>query len=291
MYIFDVLITKIIMIFAENVYSATSLGSKFARFCNCKHAIGVGSGTDALWLALQALKIGPDDEVITVPNTFMATAEAISFCGATPVFVDVDEQTYTMNVASLEQAITARTKAVIPVHLFGQAADMDPIMEVARSHGLFVIEDAAQAHGGEYKGQRVGSISDAGCYSFYPGKNLGAYGEAGAVVTNNSELDQKIRILRDHGQHQKYYHNLIGWNARMDGLQGAVLNVKLKHLNEWTEKRRLNAKLYDELLGGLETLEVEFREIAIHHTIRPFVQELSEAKGRLRTIDIGSDRQ
>jgi len=224
---------------------------EFARFCNCKHAIGVGSGTDALWLALQALKIGPDDEVITVPNTFMATAEAISFCGATPVFVDVDEQTYTMNVASLEQAITARTKAVIPVHLFGQAADMDPIMEVARSHSLFVIEDAAQAHGGEYKGQRVGSISDAGCYSFYPGKNLGAYGEAGAVVTNNCELDQKIRILRDHGQHQKYYHNLIGWNARMDGLQGAVLNVKLKHLNEWTEKRRSNAKLYNELLGGL----------------------------------------
>jgi dTDP-4-amino-4,6-dideoxygalactose transaminase len=230
--------------------------SKFAAFCYCEHAIGVGNGTEALWLALLALGVGPEDEVITVPNTFMATAEAISFCGARPVFVDIDVSTYNMSATGFEQAITARTKAVIPVHLFGQTADMDPIMEVARSFGLFVIEDASQAHGAEYKGRRAGSIGDAGCFSFYPGKNLGAYGEAGAVVTNDSELEKKIRILRDHGQYQKYHHNMIGWNARMDGLQGAVLDVKLKYLNEWTEKRRTNAKRYDELLNGTDGIVV-----------------------------------
>ncbi len=227
---------------------------EFADFCDCTHAIGVGSGTEALWLALLALEVGPEDEVITVPNTFMATAEAISFCGATPVFVDIDESTYNMKADSLEQAITTRTKAIMPVHLFGQTADMDPIMKIARSHDLFVIEDAAQAHGADYKGKCAGSIGDAGCFSFYPGKNLGAYGEAGAVITNDSHLDKKIRILRDHGQHQKYYHNLIGWNARMDGLQGAVLYVKLKHLHKWTEKRRANANLYNEMLNGIDQI-------------------------------------
>ena len=172
----------------------------FAAYCDCPHAIGVGSGTEALWLALLALGIGPGDEVITVPNTFMATAEAITYCGARPVFVDVDERTYTMDPAALEKAITARTKAIIPVHLFGQPADMDPILEFAREHGLFVVEDACQAHGAEYKGRKVGTLGDAACFSFYPGKNLGAFGEAGAVVTSNAELQEKIRILRDHGQ-------------------------------------------------------------------------------------------
>jgi dTDP-4-amino-4,6-dideoxygalactose transaminase len=243
---------------------------EFASFCQCHHAVGVGSGTEALWLALLALGIGPGDEVITVPNTFIATAEAISFCGAKPVFVDIDETTYTMDPQKLhdylaivnrqsqirnpKSEIRNRPKAVIPVHLFGQMADMDPIMEIAKAHGLFVIEDACQAHGAEYKGRRAGSIGDAGCFSFYPGKNLGAYGDAGAVVTNNAALAQNIRIMRDHGQQKKYYHKTIGWNARMDGLQGAVLSVKLRHLLSWNEARRKNAQLYTEALANLDAV-------------------------------------
>ncbi|HOO91514.1 MAG TPA: DegT/DnrJ/EryC1/StrS family aminotransferase, partial [Syntrophales bacterium] len=208
---------------------------EFASFCGCQHAIGVGSGTDALWLSLTALGIGEGDEVITVPDTFIATAEAISFCGAKPVFVDVDQDTYNMDPNRIEAAITQHTRAIIPVHLFGQMADMDPIMEIARRYGLFVVEDACQAHGSEYKGKRSGSIGDMGCFSFYPGKNLGAYGEAGAVVTNNSDLAERMRMFRDHGQAKKYYHGMIGWNARMDGIQGAILSTKLKHLDNWTE--------------------------------------------------------
>ena len=225
---------------------------EFAAFCGTQYAIGVGNGTDALWLALLALGVGPGDEVITVPNTFIATAEAISYCGAKPVFVDVDPETYNMDPAKLEAAITPKTKAIIPVHLFGQTADMDPILAIARKRKLFVIEDACQAHGAEYKGKKAGSIGDAGCFSFYPGKNLGAYGEAGAVVTNDEELAKKIRMLRDHGQAKKYYHCVIGWNARMDGIQGAVLSVKLKHLPAWNEGRRRNAALYGELLKGVK---------------------------------------
>ncbi len=224
---------------------------EFARFCGCEHAIGVSSGTAALWLAMLGLGIGPGDEVITVPNTFIATVEAISFCGATPVFVDAEQETLTMNPHLLEAVITPRTKAIIPVHLFGQMADMDPIMEIARKHGLYVIEDASQAHGAEYRGKKAGSIGDVGCFSFYPGKNLGAYGEAGAVVTNNPELAQKVRMLRDHGQPRKYHHDLIGWNARMDGFQGAVLSVKLKHLERWNEARRNVARFYEEALGKI----------------------------------------
>lgn len=222
---------------------------EFASFCQCEYAIGVNSGTSALWLTLMALGIGPGDEVVTVPNTFIATAEAISLCGAKPVFVDVDEKTYNMNPSLIEHAITPRTKAIIPVHLFGQMADMDPILKIAKTHKLFVIEDACQAHGAEYRGKRAGSLGDAGCFSFYPGKNLGAYGEGGAVVTNNAELNEKIRMLRDHGQEKKYYHAMIGCNARMDGFQGAILKVKLRHLTTWNEARRKNAKLYNELLS------------------------------------------
>jgi dTDP-4-amino-4,6-dideoxygalactose transaminase len=223
---------------------------EFARFCNCEYAAGVGSGTEAIWLPLVALGIGPGDEVITVPNTFIATAEAISYCGATPVFVDVDEDTYNMNPELLEAAVTAKTRAIIPVHLFGQMTDMEPVMEIARKYGLFVIEDACQAHGSEYKGKRAGSIGDAGAFSFYPGKNLGAYGEAGAIVTGNQDLAVKIQMLRDHGQIKKYHHGMIGWNARMDGIQGAVLNVKLRHLESWNESRRKMAQLYGELLSN-----------------------------------------
>ena len=222
---------------------------EFAGFCGSKHAVGVGSGTEALWISLLALGIGRGDEVITVPNTFIATAEAISLCGAQPVLVDIDEKSYNMDVSQIETAITERTRAIIPVHLFGQMADMDPIMEIAKRHGLFVIEDACQAHGAEYRGKKAGTIGDAGCFSFYPGKNLGAYGDAGALITNNSELAQKARTLRDHGQIKKYHHDVIGWNSRMDGLQGAVLSVKLEHLTRWNESRRNNAKLYTELLS------------------------------------------
>jgi dTDP-4-amino-4,6-dideoxygalactose transaminase len=224
---------------------------EFAEFYKSESAIGVGSGTSALWAALVGLGIGDGDEVITTPNTFIATAEAISVCGARPVFVDINEQTYNINPELIEKAITPRTKAIIPVHLYGQMAEMDTVMEIARAHGLYVIEDACQAHGSEYKG-RIGCIGDASCFSFYPGKNLGAYGEAGAVVTNNIELADKMRMFRDHGQREKYYHSIVGWNARMDGFQGAVLSVKLKHLTDWNESRRKNARLYNDLLEDVE---------------------------------------
>lgn len=224
---------------------------KFAPFCQSEYAIGTGNGTDAIWMALLGLGVGPGDEVITTPSTFIATAEAISFCGATPVFVDIDEQTYNIDPALIDAAITTKTRAIIPVHLFGQPADMDPIMAVAKGRNLLVIEDACQAHGAEYKGRRAGSIGDAGCFSFYPGKNLGAYGEAGAVVTNNKELAATMRMFRDHGQRKKYYHSIVGWNARMDGFQGAVLAVKLPYLPAWTDARRKNAALYDTLLADV----------------------------------------
>ena len=225
---------------------------EFAKFCDCKHAVGVGNGTDALWLSLIGLGIKPGDEVITVPNTFIATAEAISFSGAKPVFVDILEETNNMNPALIEAAITKKTKAIIPVHLFGQPADMDPIMTIAKKHGLFMIEDACQAHGAEYKGKKAGSIGNTGAFSFYPGKNLGAYGESGAVVTNDDAIAGKMRMFRDHGQAKKYYHGMIGWNARMDGIQGAVLHVKLKYLQGWNDSRRKNAQKYSELLSAVK---------------------------------------
>jgi dTDP-4-amino-4,6-dideoxygalactose transaminase len=224
----------------------------FAAYCGTRCAIGVGSGTDALWFALLALGVGAGDEVITVPSTFMATAEAISFCGARPVFVDIEERTYTLDPGLLERAITPRTKAIIPVHLFGQTADMDPILEIANRRGIPVIEDACQAHGALYKGRKAGALGNAGCFSFYPGKNLGAFGEAGAVVTNDLALNARIQVLRDHGQARKYYHSHIGWNGRMDGIQGAVLRVKLKHLESSNTRRRAHARLYDEMLAGIE---------------------------------------
>ena len=223
--------------------------AEFAGFCASRHALGVGSGTDALWLSLLALGVGPGDEVITVPNSFMATAEAISLCGARPVFVDVDEQTYTMDPEQLEAAITLRTQAIIPVHLFGQTAAMDEIMAIARGHGTPVVEDACQAHGASYKGKKAGSMGVAGCFSFYPGKNLGAFGEAGAITTDDPDLRAKVQVLRDHGQAAKYLHSTIGWNARMDGIQAAVLSVKLRRLAGANEARRAHACLYNELLA------------------------------------------
>lgn len=232
----------------------TAFEKEFAAYCDADYGIAVNTGTSALHLALLAAGIGAGDEVITIPFTFVATVAAICYTGATPVFVDIDPVSYTIDVTQIEAAITERTKAILPVHLYGQPADMEPILEIARRYGLTVIEDAAQAHRSEYKGQRVGSIGDLGCFSFYPGKNLGAYGEGGMVVTNNPEYAHTLRMLRDWGQECKYHHILKGYNYRMDGLQGAILRVKLRYLDGWTEARRAHAALYDELLpSGVKT--------------------------------------
>ena len=223
----------------------------YARYCDTKFCVGVANGTDSLWFALLALGVGRGHEVITVPMTFMATAEAITYAGAKPVFVDIEPRTFTMDVSRLEAAITPRTKAIMPVHLFGQCADMDPILELARKHNLLVIEDAAQAQGTLYKGRKAGSMGHAGSFSFYPGKNLGAWGEAGAVTTNDPALRDALQMFREHGQKKKYFHDVVGWNGRMDGLQGAVLGVKLKHLDQANNGRRRAAARYQQLLAGL----------------------------------------
>ena len=220
----------------------------FATYCQAGHCLAVNSGTSALHLALLAAGVGPGDEVITVSLTFVATTAAILYTGAKPVFVDVDPATWTMNPRLIEAAITPRTKVIMPVHLHGLMADMDAIMDIARRHGLLVIEDAAQAHGAEYKGRRAGSIGDLGCFSFYPGKNLGAYGEGGAVVTNNPEFARLVALLRNWGEETKYRHALVGYNYRMDAIQGAVLNVKMNYIEAWTEARRAVAAQYDRLL-------------------------------------------
>jgi len=227
----------------------------FAAYCGTTECIALNSGTSALHLALLAAGVGPGDEVVTVPFTFVASVAAVTYTGARPVLVDIDPRSFTMDPAAVEAAITPRTKVILPVHLYGQSADMDPIMEVARRHDLVVIEDAAQAHGAQYKGRPVGSIGDMGCFSFYPGKNLGAYGEGGAVTTSNPEYARTIRMLRDWGQDRKYHHQLRGFNYRMEGFQGAILRVKLRHLERWTEARRKVVNLYNELLAdsGVET--------------------------------------
>jgi dTDP-4-amino-4,6-dideoxygalactose transaminase len=229
----------------------TALEQEFAAYCSAAHGVALNTGTSALHLALLAAGIGAGDEVITVPFTFVATVAAIGYTGATPVFVDIDPVSYTIDVNQIEKAITKRTKAIMPVHLYGQPADMDPILEIARRHGLVVIEDAAQAHRSEYKGRRVGSIGDIGCFSFYPGKNLGAYGEGGMAVTNNSGYARTMRMLRDWGQESRYNHVLKGYNYRMDGVQGAILRVKLRYLDQWTEARRTHAAKYDQHLASL----------------------------------------
>lgn len=224
---------------------------EFSRFCGATHGIGVNSGTSALHLAMLAAGIGPDDEVITVPFTFVATVAAIRYTGAVPVFVDIDPATLTMDVTRIERVLTKRTKAIVPVHLYGHPADMDPIIAIARTHGLVVIEDAAQAHGARYKSRTVGTLGDMACFSFYPGKNLGACGEGGMVVTNRDDYARQIRMLRDWGAEKKYHHELLGFNYRMEGIQGAVLRVKLRQLNAWTEARRALADRYDRLLTEL----------------------------------------
>lgn len=227
-----------------------------AHYSGCSFAVGVSSGTDALLICLMAEGIGPGDEVITTPYTFFATAGSIARTGATPIFVDIDPASYNIDPARIEEKITPRTRAIIPVHLYGQMADMDAILEVARRHDLIVIEDAAQAIGAEYKGRRAGSIGDFGCLSFFPSKNLGAAGDGGMVVTSNGERAEKLRCLRGHGSNPKYYHKLVGGNFRLDSLQASVVSVKLKYLDGWTAARQFNAKLYDTLFAESE-LRVE----------------------------------
>jgi len=222
----------------------------FANYCSAAKGIAVNSGTSALHIALLAAGVGEGDEVITTPFTFVATIAAIDYARAKAVLVDIDPANFNIDPARVERAITPRTKAIIPVHLYGQPADMDPILEIARRHKLVVIEDAAQAHGAEYKGRRAGSIGDMACFSFYPGKNLGAYGEGGLVTTSNTEYEHKLRMLRDWGAERKYHHEIKGFNYRMEGLQGAILGVKLRHLEAWTEARRRRARQYIELLAG-----------------------------------------
>ena len=266
-----------------------SFETAFARYCGVKHCIGVGNGTDALFITLKSLGIGKNDEVITAANTFIATSEAITMSGARVVFVDADPHTYTMEPGAIEEKITPRTKAIIPVHLFGQPADMDAILEIAKKRNLKVIEDAAQAHGAVYRGRQVGSLADAACFSFYPGKNLGAYGDGGAIVTNNGELALGARMFANHGRTDKYDHEIEGVNSRLDGLQAALLEVKLRHLPEWTERRRNNAFLYNEYLKDADMVTpVEIPDVkAVYHlyvvrvngALRSKLQEYLKSKG------------
>lgn len=231
-----------------------SFEQEFSSYIGAEHSIGVSSGSDALFLAIKALGIGEGDEVITVAHTFISTVDAIARNGASPVFVDVEEGSYCIDASMIEERITAKTKAILPVHLYGQPADMELILALAKKYGLFIIEDACQAHGAEYSGRRVGSIGDAGCFSFYPTKNLGAYGDGGIVVTNSDELANKVRILRDYGHERKNESVTLGINSRLDELQAGILRVKLKHLDRWNELRRKTAAIYNELLAGLDVI-------------------------------------
>jgi dTDP-4-amino-4,6-dideoxygalactose transaminase len=236
-------------------FAVDKLEKNFAEYVGVKHAIACNSGTSALHLALIAAGVGEGDEVILTPSTFVSTSWAVSYVRATPVFVDTDEETYTIDVSKIEEKITDKTKAIIPVHLYGQSADMNPILEIAKKHGIKVIEDASQAHGSRYNEKSCGSMGDAGCFSFYPGKNMGAYGEGGMVTTNCDDMAEKMRLYRNHCQPEKYYHDDIGYNYRMDGIQGAVLDVKLRHIENWNDMRRTNAKKYTE--GLTEIKEVK----------------------------------
>jgi dTDP-4-amino-4,6-dideoxygalactose transaminase len=257
-------------ILGENV---KKFENEFARYCGAKFGIGVASGTDALQFALHACDIGTNDEVITVSNTAFPTAVAISYTGAKPVFVDVD-QAYTIDVSKVEERINARTRAILPVHLYGQPAEMSPLAELAEKHGLKIIEDAAQAHGAEYKGKKAGSLGDVSCFSFYPTKNLGAYGDGGMVVTNDEKIAEKLRLLRDYGQTERYHHVMKGYNSRLDEIQAAILRVKLKKLDRWNSARRRNARFYSKMLEGK----------VITPTERDKLREWLKAKGVLTDV-------
>jgi dTDP-4-amino-4,6-dideoxygalactose transaminase len=264
----------------------------FASFCNTKYAIGVANGSDALILSLRACGISKGDEIITVPHTFIATTEAITHVGGKIVFVDINPKTYTIDVSKIKEKITKKTKAIIPVHLYGQPADMDPIMKLAKKYNLKVIEDAAQAHGAEYKGKKVGSIGDVGCFSFYPAKNLGAYGDAGIVTTNNEEIAKKLRLLRNHGRIiKKYEHEIEGYSSRLDNLQAAILRVKLKYLNKWNNMRRRNAGRYNELLSNVDGIIIPHEADYAKHVYHLYVIRVGERdmlREELKSNDIAT---
>ncbi len=267
--------------------------AEMAAYCGTRFAVGVASGTDALHLALLACGIKPGDEVITTPFTFIATAEAITQCNTTPVFVDIDPGTYNLNPEQIEPKITPRTKAIIPVHLYGQPADMEPILEIGKKHNLKIIEDCAQALGAEYQGKKVGSLGDAGCLSFFPAKNLGAYGDGGMVITNDTQISEAVDMLRKHGSRTSYYHLLPGVNSRLDTIQAAILSVKLKHLDEWNELRRRRASLYTRLLSQIDGIEPPYVEgdnkpSVNYYTIRLKDSRLNrdELRKHLETRDI-----
>jgi dTDP-4-amino-4,6-dideoxygalactose transaminase len=239
---------------------------EFAEFCGTKYGVGVSSGSDALFLSLKALGIKEGDKVITVPNTFVATVDAISRCGAKPSFVDIDPLDYTIDSKKIEEKITNKTKAIIPVHIYGHPANMEKITELAKKYNLHMIEDACQAHGAEYKGKKVGSIGDVGCFSFYPTKNLGCYGDGAIITTNNKEVVEKLKLLRNYGQKEKNFHEIRGYNHRLDGIQAAILRIKLRYLDRWNEKRREHAKLYNKLLENVVEIPIERSFVkAVYH--------------------------
>ncbi len=264
---------------------------EFAAYCGTRYCVGVNSGTSALHLALLAAGVKPGDEVITVSYTFIATAAAIRYAGATPVLVEIEPRTCLIDPTKVEAAITSRTRAIIPVHLYGQCADMDALNDIARRRNLVVIEDAAQAHGAQYKGRRAGSMGDLACFSFYPGKNLGAYGEGGAVLTNDAEHLQTLRALRDHGQTRKYHHDLLGYNYRLEGMQGAVLRVKLRHLDEWNATRREHAAEYRRRLAGsahVRLLEEPAASSSVHHIFPVFTSEREALMEHLKRVGVST---
>jgi dTDP-4-amino-4,6-dideoxygalactose transaminase len=249
-----------------------------ASYCQTKYAVGVASGTDALQLAVLACGIKPGDEVITTPFTFIATAETVAKCGAVPVFIDIDPKTYNIDPGKIKAKITKKTRAILPVHLYGQPADMDPILELAAKYNLKVIEDCAQALGSKYKSKKVGSMGDAGCLSFFPSKVLGAYGDGGMVVTNNPEVAEKVTQLRNHGSTRKYFYDMAGFNSRLDELQAAILRVKLRHLDEWLEVRRLKASLFSRLLGRIEGVEPPYEAPYGYHVFNYYTIRLNNAR-------------
>jgi dTDP-4-amino-4,6-dideoxygalactose transaminase len=260
-------------ILGENV---AALEKEFAAYCGTKHAVGVASGTDALHLALKACGIKAGDEVITTPFTFVATAEAIAYCGATPVFVDIEPNTYNINVASIESRITSRTKAILPVHLYGLACDMDGIGKIAAKHGLKVIEDCAQATGAKFAGHQVGSFGEAGCFSFFPTKNLGCFGDGGMITTNDDKVADEIRVLRGHGSRQTYHYEMIGYNSRLDELQAAIIRVKLPHLDKFIAARRATAAIYDQALKNLPGLRLPQAPKGHNHTYNQYTIRLMQ---------------
>lgn len=268
-----------------------SLEEEVAEYLGVKYAVGVASGTDALWLSLMALGVGPGDEVVTTPFTFVATAEVVALLGARPVFVDIDPRTYCMDPGKVEEAVTPRTKVIVPVHLFGQPVDWDPIEEVAKRHDLFLVEDGAQAIGAEYKGRRTCSLGHLGCLSFFPTKNLGAYGDGGMVTTDDPELAEKLRVLRTHGAKEKYVHRLVGTNSRLDALQAAVLRAKLPHIDKWNERRREIAATYDEILKDLDSVTTPYvmpECTHVYHQYTVLVKERDEVRGRLAEAGVAT---